>query len=144
VSLLGGRGSGGNATEEAIVNVKLLRKIQRKIKAYPKTFAMCTWTILRPKSASRPCGMTACIGGWAIHLSSKKAMTKSDYEMENFSDTARTLLDIGLFAGARLFHVGQWPSDLRERLLEHGDETPEFAAIACERIDRFIATNGDE
>ena len=45
------------------LNVRLLRRIQKKITKHPELFDMSSW------SHETSCGTSCCIGGWALILS---------------------------------------------------------------------------
>jgi hypothetical protein len=144
---------------EGVVNIELLKKIKAHVLASPKSFRMDHWN----------CGTAMCIAGWACALTGQRwALSDDDIRVlvsdENPGTVAADALDIGPFqphmardrhaAATRLFFVNAWPEQFqgrydRERYDEDGEPREDvdyagLAQIAAERIDHFIATNGQE
>lgn len=64
-------------TKKPKLNVKLLNKVLRHIKAEPRRFNMGTFgKIVEGEPNAPACGTQACIGGWAYLLSLKNATPK--------------------------------------------------------------------
>lgn len=124
------------------MNVPLLREIQQRILAEPDAFRMDKWT----------CGSAHCIAGWACALRGYKLHREHDYTRRKWhvferhvpiAIAARALLGITSDKAGNLFHVATWP----EQFLSAYDRTTNRtarAAIATERIEHFIATDGAE
>ena len=71
------------------LNVRLLRRILRHIKADPRRYNQGTWGVEKPaEHGGPPCGTQACIAGWAVLLSVPRRnwlrwISRSDEEMKN-------------------------------------------------------------
>lgn len=135
------------------INVELLNQIKARILAEPNAFRMDEWN----------CGSAQCIAGWAcslagrewievpvVHPMKSKQLTLKGHEDASWqwawpiiAEEARALLDIDFEASQRLFLDDCWPEDLRDKFEEAGDHAGR-AAVAAERIDRFIAAAGVE
>ena len=108
------------------MNVELLLKIKEQILKEPENFVMSVYH----------CGTAHCIGGWA------QVMTGPRVDSMVTTD-ALNALDISLAQGDKLFYVAGWPTKFR--LAYVNDVTREGRVkAAVDRIDHFIATNGEE
>jgi hypothetical protein len=123
------------------VNIELLEKIKQRILRAPQKFRMDEWD----------CGTAMCIAGLACAMDRHrpKAMWKQDYYFSPQLHAAR-LLGFGkpdwadrTPRGNRLFFVDYWPDSFRDRFRAARLRKTK-ARIAAERIDHFIATNGQE
>lgn len=113
------------------MNIELLEKVKSAILAEPQHFRMDTWT----------CGTAHCIAGWALKLEgvpivnpeagapSQRTANGNEPDIE-----ASSLLDLPHHG---LFHVEEWPYELRERY-DAAEDFATRAAIAAEAIDDFI------
>lgn len=132
------------------MNVRLLRRIQKRILAEPLQFQMGHWFTARgdwsdfidghaPEMIPN-CGTAACIAGWAVTLDLHKK--PSEVEVNSIEPRARRLLKLTLEQALRLFIINQWPQEFS------GDWailTPrQKARRAVQRIDYFIMTKGAE
>lgn len=117
------------------MNVRLLRRIEKRILKEPGQFNMGVW-VRRwfPKSKRRPCGTEACIAGWACLLS--KSGNSSD-----FQNTAIRLLGLSSEQSLRLFSFASWPPQFQTTAKEG---TLTYARNAVRRIECFIKTRGAE
>jgi hypothetical protein len=107
------------------MNVKLLRRIQRKILELaesPKTKPLFD---MRHFTGYSRCGTSHCIGGWAREMTGKPI---------------KVALDVYGEEASRLFYCDLWPKKFQGRK-EPYLPTPKQAVA---RIDHFIATNGAE
>jgi hypothetical protein len=111
------------------MNTELLIKTRNYIQANPEELAMQSWD----------CGSTACIGGLACRLAGRP-ITMIMMGRYTQLHHARTVLELDLVQARDLFFLDSWPTDLRYRY-ESADEEGTAAAIAVERIDRFIEQN---
>lgn len=143
------------------MNVRLLRRIQKQILKEPKQFEMHQWFVFQGVNVPN-CGTTACIGGYAIALSTKQTpleaarhistkqfgKTKcdlSDRSKQKVETTARNLLGLTEEQGDRLFLEPDWPYKYRYNSRGEAIVTPKAKARnAVRRIDLFISTNGEE
>ena len=127
------------------MNTRLLRKVQKAILDHPDQFCMDRW-FSDCNSVDQPaggCGTAACIGGWAVFLSSKKQ--KLSFYDDDFDayGLARRALGLSVPQGGRLFSVGSWPAKFNKSF--HSALTiSHAAAVAAARIDHFIKTKGKE
>jgi hypothetical protein len=124
------------------VNIALLEDIKAHILAEPDAFRMDTWT----------CGTAHCIAGWALVLTGNKVVNPDSNPGVQHTKDGRYPSDVacevlGLIRSndedGRLFFEYNWPGDLPDRY-DAADTRSERAQIAAERIDLFIATNGEE
>jgi hypothetical protein len=128
------------------MNVPLLLEIKAHILAEPDKFRMDTWT----------CGTAHCIAGWALELRGFKIVNPTAWAAMQTVEgggspghVAARLLDLqseddyGEMSSDRLFIDDYWPEDFAERY-GNAESRQERAIIAAERIDHFIATNGEE
>lgn len=104
------------------MNVRLLRKVQKKIQDSPELFDMKDW------DGKNECGTTHCIGGWgrALYRGRKSSMLD--------------MFGIGLEQFTRLCNSCKWPKRFQGRK----DPWKPTIKQAVARIDEFIATNGAE
>lgn len=143
------------------MNVELLRKVKEHILDEPQRLDMSMFGQRTEGEMAPPCGTTACIAGWAVILSDPKLFT---VDIEEFDDvlsdaykTGRELLRITPGQARRLFFVGGWPLTFKEKMryLDMSDYDGTYgtaglavlkarAAVAAERIDYFIATDGND
>lgn len=138
------------------MNVELLQQIKAHILADPDAFRMDTWS----------CGTAHCIAGWALILTNDPVVNPNAEPWEQRTlcerdpgEKAAEILGISTeddgdedqddfyddttSEAKRLFHVNQWPDDFESRY-ELSDSRIARAITAAERIDHFIATNGQE
>ena len=114
------------------MNIDLLLKVKEQILKQPELFDMSRWFL------PTECGTAACIAGWAWLLSGRE-------EREFSGDRTRMVPQLDLTAEQErsLFHVCDWPRIFAGHY--KSARTPAYRArIGAERIDHFIATNGDE
>jgi hypothetical protein len=126
------------------MNIPKLQIIKQQILAEPDSFRMDTWS----------CGTAHCIGGRAVLNDGMKIVNPDDYAFNMMVEDGRSVysaasiaLDLTEDQADRLFDVENWPDDLARRYDDDYDIAPTRAmraAIAAERIDRFIATDGAE
>lgn len=111
------------------MNTFLLLKVKAAILENPEAFHMSTWD----------CGNMACIAGWTCRIAGEKApeYKRGIPRATWFVLTASRLLKIDLDQSYRLFLAGRWPYQFRRSL-----KPPHEAA--ADRIDHFIATDGQE
>lgn len=141
------------------INVRLLRRIQREIKAEPRRFVM--FTFVDVSDAVAPCSTAACIAGSAMLLDAidtgrapgwKQAGIKINQikKCSTFETRACEILGLDRTQGCRLFFTSEWPQvfrtpfELLERLQATTAVRRKMAAIANRRIDHFIKTKGAE
>lgn len=111
-----------------VLNVELLRRVQRHIRREPESFDMLFWIF------ERGCGTVACIGGWAVLLSGGTHSSG----IERDARDARRALGLNLGAGDRLLFLTDWPDPFQREY--RGARTPsERAEVACRYIDHFVA-----
>ena len=120
------------------MNVKLLRQVRDYIVAHPEKYDQSKW-----------CGSACCVAGTAVFLSGKISVRKirAKYSSGEFGrylfGVAKESLGLSRGQAGRLFHPC-W-SSLPERYRVYRSMTPEQrAAIAYDRINRFIETKGVE
>ncbi len=126
------------------MNTKLLRKVQRFIKAEPRRLNMYDFGYVTDSKAGPPYGTVACIGGWAVILSDTSKKSNAQ-KCEAFVNTyqsshsqARKALQLTESQAARLFYLDQWPSYLHEAYLQDKDQATQA------RINLFIKSKGRE
>lgn len=139
------------AEEIKIMNIKLLRKIQKAILKEPRQFDMDRWYSFA--SSVPNCKTTACIAGWAIACDRKvkpllAARTfDGEFGVNTHSitysgkpgDVAAQLLGIDLDQREKLFQVGNWPRKYYIAY-QRADTYKQRARIAFNRIGHFIKT----
>lgn len=145
------------------MNVRLLRRIQREILKEPRRFDMDNYFDMNALQAR--CGTSACIAGWALVLKRHpgKPITETNFpKLARMAQRGVDRLSYGRNAvleergikalgiteeqAERLFYHAGWPQPF-ERLysLAAGLHLYQDAAeVACERIEHFIETNGEE
>jgi len=114
------------------MNIELLNRIQQKILADPTSFQMETF--FAPPWPEDDCDTAACIAGWTLLLSGKNKAC-------DVAEEAAKVLGITLKQAALLFYEGGWPEKFRLRSKVYSDKA---AQLAADRIDHFIATDGQE
>lgn len=142
------------------INVRLLRKIQRAIMERPDQFEMSMWfshyLMFRDQDQAVPaggCGTAACIAGWAITLNSKtpKPAVVCDRLHRSFQwsfsdrvfEKAQRLLGLSEGQARSLFMDEHWPEPFYENY-NKTNKPAVRARVACQRIDHFIKTKGEE
>ncbi len=136
------------------MNIRLLRKVQKAIKAHPDQFQMRTWYSQfldidgGPFVSAGGCGTAACIGGWAIHLHWRKLEVEKTYQAakgkpETIYEIAKWILRLSRTQADKLFDGHMWPDDYQGDY-EDSKTPEEQAAVAIRRIDHFIKTKGEE
>ena len=142
------------------MNVKLLRKVEKRILAEPRRFDMMTFGDKLDKEAiealgeeAPPCGTVACIAGhvdWMTHPRLFAASVAIDRFARDDSIAERAAKELGLgfelsqdtYAG-RLFFDDEWPKKFQAAFSKA--KTPlQRAKVAVKRIEHFIKTNGKE
>lgn len=123
------------------MNTELLLKVKAAILAEPLKFDMCWWFL---ESDDSPCGTAACIAGHAVAIDQKfktlKRGLKMNDEVESLAKNALMLTEVQSF---RLFGVGYWPPEFEQKYFV-ANTPQEMAKVAADRIDHFIATDGEE
>jgi hypothetical protein len=139
------------------MNIKLLRKIQKRILEEPAQFQMDSWFLNNPNMIPN-CGTAACIGGWAVTLGKRrkrpstiacKLASCAPHETfrvhhENavlMNSEINKYLRLDDEQRKRLTDFSYWPEKYRKLKSEGSSE---YAKQAAERIDHFIKTNGEE
>ena len=140
------------------MNVKLLRKVEKRILAEPRRFDMMTFgtklnkrTIKALGKQAPPCGTVACIAGhvdWMAH----PRLFAASVALGDYDDSIveRAAKELGLVFdpsqdtnAGRLFFDNEWPEKFQAALAEA--KTPlQRAEVAVKRIEHFIKTNGKE
>jgi hypothetical protein len=129
------------------LNVRLLRRVQKHIKAEPRRMKMKQWVDRnlreRAESAKPPCGTTACIAGWALTLNGKRLR-----DGVNYMEQGRKLLGLTWDEARNLFMVDDWPTKFQNKYDEESeqawkDNVPlklvrKNARVAVARIEHFI------
>lgn len=137
------------------MNLDLFQRLRQHVIDHPLELHMARWK--STQSRVSPCGTTCCLAGRAIELS-EDSVERCRQDNRSESNTASTYLGIYPAEGWDLFHVDEWPDDLRleyERLegmsmltglpgklrrrmsLRRVAELQ--AALAVQVLDRFIA-----
>lgn len=122
------------------MNVRLLRRIEKRILKEPGQFDMGDW--LRrglPKDKLHPCGTEACIAGWACILSKK--VPRSYLHVQ---EVATKLLGISPYGAQCLFVPTFWPNKFGTVSASFNPGTKAYARNAVRRIEHFIKTKGAE
>ena len=120
------------------MNVKLLREVRDYIVKYPEKYNQSNW-----------CGSACCVAGTAAFLSGKISVRKvrTNHSSSEFggsiSRIAREALGLSRGQAARLFEPC-WGSLPRRYQVNQSMPPEERAAIAYDRINRFIETKGAE
>jgi hypothetical protein len=138
------------------VNVKLLRDVQKDILRFPERFDMGTWNGQASEDKTL-CGMTCCIGGWALvekgfkvkkvrqveatedgkYVYYQPDFVRNGKHVRDTEAAAQKALRLDVDQKEALFYSYNWPAPFRE--LYDKAETPEAkAAIAAARIEAFI------
>lgn len=76
------------------LNEKLIGKVLKHIKAFPKSYEQDTISESCEKTKETPCGAIGCFGGWAILLSNPVAERAKLAAKETQLDEARELLGL--------------------------------------------------
>jgi hypothetical protein len=122
------------------MNSFLLLKAKAAILADPDHYSQNVWD----------CRTAACIVGWVGRLIGEPLhLICSDfrYDRAHF-DIAAALVQKSLKLDdaqwKRLVDIHRWPKEFREGACVLGDTPKERAITAGKRIDRFVATKGEE
>lgn len=133
------------------MNVALLKKVRSAILAHPDQFEMKDFfqgslKLNRRRVPAGGCGTAACIGGWALHLTTKeKTLAESRIAAHGlwvWTDAAR-VLGISFDEAGALLDVREWPEQFRTRYNKAKSVRPR-ARAAADRISWFIKTKGAE
>ena len=135
------------------MNKELLLKVKEAILREPENFRMDRW--LHKRQPNDPtCNTTACIGGWAVVLHENSTPVAEYYKRaevdfvfgEKVEPLATEFLGLDYEQKERLFYDENWPWEFESRFrdAERDKNKTLMAQIAAERIDHFIATNGEE
>ncbi len=122
------------------LNTKLFREIQKAILEEPKRIFMSAWCLpLKevPKAQRPSCGTIACIAGWACIFGGKAKDGKTLGKLW-IPVVARDLLGIDQNQSAKLFHVGDWPSEWRSKLWAVDSGTRAYAKVVADYIGHFV------
>lgn len=131
------------------INVELLLRVKEQALREPKRIRMAYWFTdgegedqdpHHPIEFMQDCDTAGCIGGWGLVLAGVEHVCGWEHARQEM------LRVFGLDEpqAMRLFHLGHWPEDLRDRHYEAELFSIQRAQIIAERIDRFIATEGRE
>lgn len=130
--------------EGTTMNVELLEQVADYILRHPDELAMDSWSDI-PGTIKRlfGCGTTRCIAGTAMFLAQQNGA-----DIPNSASTpgmAQKLLRLTFEQAERLFYVQNWPVEYRIAYqLQRSKYSDTNAWITAQRIDHFIATNGEE
>ncbi len=142
------------------MNVKLLRKVEKRILAEPRRFNMMIFgeklnkrTIEALGKQAPPRGTVACIAGhvdWMTHPRLFAASVAIDRFHRDDSIEKRAAKELGLgfdpsqdTNADRLFFDDEWPKKFQAAFSKA--KTPlQRAKVAVKRIEHFIKTNGKE
>lgn len=125
------------------INVDLLRRVKEKILAEPDQFVMHSFFYIYNEAgvAAPNCGTAACIGGWAISLSTSRKPSECASErylsLEDSGTRAAKLLGLDGDEADRLFRTRSWPWPFWS-MFENAKTMKEKAQVAANRIDHFI------
>jgi hypothetical protein len=128
-----------------MLNVPILRKVQKALREEPKRLRMSLWTDKldsRFNAYAPSCGTVGCIAGWVYMLTYKKsgAIENADFEC------CQAIKILGLPKNSNslseLFYVQNWPEDLFVKFMKTDTGSPEKAEVVCEVIDNFINKYG--
>lgn len=126
-----------------------LRLIERFILSEPRRFDM--WEAVTPASESRvleqpPCGTACCIAGAAYLVGRKiKNLNSRRFDWDDVKPFATDYLGLTNGQSGLLFYptIRSWGQVYHDAY--HNAKSPlERAYVGVARIERFIATNGDE
>jgi hypothetical protein len=118
------------------MNTKLLLKVRDRILAEPEHFDMAEYFL------DQPCGTTACIAGWTKAIVTRQSL--KNCRRSHIWAFARNALGINEEQAKKLFYDDHWPHPFDFNYAEANDNAKELAQIAADRINHFIATNGEE
>ena len=130
------------------MNVKLLRRVAKRILAEPKQFQMTkffarksTWVARdgKPPAEIPNCGTAACIAGWTI-VEARGGTPRAHQHASGWD--AEVELEINSDQFDALCILENWPDRFKRGWRELSFE--DRAKRAAARIRRFIATNGQE
>lgn len=135
------------------MNIPVLLQAKADILAHPDQCVMHSYyaTVLELPDGpfAGGCRTAGCIAGWMTHRKyGEKTLAESrrrNYE-EPLGDpetVATAYAELGVFEAHRLFHLSDWPRELREQY-NQARTSEEQSKIMAERIDRFIETKGEE
>lgn len=127
--------------------VQALLKVKEQKLAHPETLTMNSYT-----ESSYQCGTVSCIGGQLVLNQPEyaggclEAVEKAVYAKSLFKVEAAKILgfDIEEREDDRrvvesLFHISDWPEQLKQKWNCRSCQAAESAQIVAERIDLFIA-----
>lgn len=122
------------------MNVRRLRRIKKYILDEPlrvnmrilirKKVLYCDLPYEHRKQWPK-CGTVACISGWEISLYGDP-IHDSPFESKDRLE----------LPNHRLFHVSNWPDELRDKIAHLTSGTVKYANIVAEAIESYISTNG--
>jgi hypothetical protein len=127
------------------MNIKLLNQIKEAITNEPRQFVMENFFYVDEHIPN--CGTACCIAGWAIAIHNNcnpvTAHSIAAKKLNYYDAQAEEILNIPIDLGRSLFYIERWPMQFNYRW-RFATDAVERAKIACDRIDHFIATNGEE
>ncbi len=125
------------------MNTELLLKVKAAILADPLKFDMCAFFTA---DESSPCGTTACIAGHAVAIDSGELDLSKWNQFSSYHFKGQSVLGLDDGQSNRLFYSEAWPRELYDRYIDASEASnrPLVASISAERIDHFIATNGED
>jgi hypothetical protein len=127
------------------MNVKLLRKVKRRILAEPKRLYMTSYLAFDRDVVDRPmpkCGTVGCIAGWACIIAMPKLSPQEIWRQFAVGFKAMELLGLTDEEKFRLFEPGAWPKQFERGTSDDGKK--KTAEVAAARIEHFIKTKGKE
>lgn len=132
------------------MNKELLTRVMKAIKKHPLNTEMVLHWVTHEDTVS-PCGTAGCIAGWTVAEARLRNLRNSPRAGPGSSlveKQAAFLLGLEPAQANRLFMVGQWPKEFRER---HGEDEAydedvrlHRSKVVVERIEHFIKTDGRE
>lgn len=132
------------------MHVERLQQIKAHILEEPRRLNMSGWIWTNQEGTdwAPPCGTMGCLAGWAMllfdpHTARQYVQGDTDVMPE---DRGAELLELEYEQAKRLFYQTHWPGDLSERYEDAAvaRNYPARAQATADRIDRFIATNGED
>ena len=132
------------------MNIRLLKRVRDYILAEPRRVNMAVWGDIRSGNVAPACGTVACIAGWTKVLVKRPNLAKLIQDagkLDDFFDdadkVAKEKLGLSLNQAQQLFYVHHWPSPFETRY-NRSRLSKQRARVVADRIDYFIATEGDE
>lgn len=124
-------------------NVELLQRVKAHILAEPRRYSQITFGLndklvpeyFKEMDEPPPCGVVACLAGWAVELSEGSMFTDGGFQKEHIFHKAKDAVGFTDIEAGRVFSDGsRWPEPFAAEL-DAADSKAEQVEVAARFID---------